>query len=83
MASPSPGWSVPPVQGLEPGVGKHAAVLGLSVGLEGAEKELHKMLIDERMKSETHKTNYQTLKAEHTRYRRTPGSGLVKRFHQS
>uniref|UniRef100_A0A8C7XJP8 Centrosomal protein 83 n=1 Tax=Oryzias sinensis TaxID=183150 RepID=A0A8C7XJP8_9TELE len=43
-----------------------AAMLGLSVGLEGAEKELHKMLIDERMKSETHKTNYQTLKAEHT-----------------
>ncbi|XP_078797893.1 centrosomal protein of 83 kDa isoform X3 [Oryzias latipes] len=66
MTSPTPGWSVPPVQGLEPGVGKHAAVLGLSVGLEGAEKELHKMLIDERMKSETHKTNYQTLKAEHT-----------------
>uniref|UniRef100_A0A8C6UK51 Centrosomal protein 83 n=1 Tax=Neogobius melanostomus TaxID=47308 RepID=A0A8C6UK51_9GOBI len=32
----------------------------------GAEMELQKMLIDERMKSENHRTNYQTLKAEHT-----------------
>uniref|UniRef100_A0A8C6UDK4 Centrosomal protein 83 n=1 Tax=Neogobius melanostomus TaxID=47308 RepID=A0A8C6UDK4_9GOBI len=30
------------------------------------EMELQKMLIDERMKSENHRTNYQTLKAEHT-----------------
>ncbi|XP_024150390.1 centrosomal protein of 83 kDa isoform X3 [Oryzias melastigma] len=66
MASPTLGQSVPLVQNLEPGMGKSAAMLGLSVGLEGAEKELHKMLIDERMKSEIHKTNYQTLKAEHT-----------------
>uniref|UniRef100_A0A3B4AYV8 Centrosomal protein 83 n=1 Tax=Periophthalmus magnuspinnatus TaxID=409849 RepID=A0A3B4AYV8_9GOBI len=34
--------------------------------LGGAEMELQKMLIDERMKSENHRTNYQTLKAEHT-----------------
>uniref|UniRef100_A0AAX7UR71 Centrosomal protein 83 n=1 Tax=Astatotilapia calliptera TaxID=8154 RepID=A0AAX7UR71_ASTCA len=43
-----------------------AAMLGLSTGLGGAEMELQKMLIDERMKSENHRKNYQTLKAEHT-----------------
>ena len=32
------------------------------------ETELQKMLADEKMRSEKHKTNYQTLKAEHTRY---------------
>ncbi|XP_069485904.1 centrosomal protein of 83 kDa isoform X2 [Ambystoma mexicanum] len=32
-----------------------------------SDTELQKMLIDERMRCETHKTNYQTLKAEHTR----------------
>ena len=32
-----------------------------------SEKELQKMLADERMRSEQHKTHYQTLKAEHTR----------------
>lgn len=31
------------------------------------ETELQKMLADEKMRSEQHKTNYQTLKAEHTR----------------
>ena len=31
------------------------------------ETELQKMLADERMRCETHKTNYQTLKAEHTK----------------
>jgi len=31
------------------------------------ETELHKMLADEKMRSEQHKTNYQMLKAEHTR----------------
>ncbi|CAI9544266.1 unnamed protein product [Staurois parvus] len=31
------------------------------------ETELHKLLIDEKMRCEDHKTNYQTLKAEHTR----------------
>uniref|UniRef100_A0A7N6AIQ9 Centrosomal protein 83 n=1 Tax=Anabas testudineus TaxID=64144 RepID=A0A7N6AIQ9_ANATE len=40
-------------------------LLGLSAGLGGAEMELQKMLIDERMKCENHRTNYQTLKAEH------------------
>lgn len=30
--------------------------------------ELQKMLADEKMRSEQHRTNYQTLKAEHTRY---------------
>lgn len=49
-------------------MGKSAAsMLGFSTGLEGAEMELQKMLIDERMKCESHRTNYQTLKAEHTR----------------
>uniref|UniRef100_A0A8C3GAJ3 Centrosomal protein 83 n=1 Tax=Cyclopterus lumpus TaxID=8103 RepID=A0A8C3GAJ3_CYCLU len=47
-------------------MGKSAAMLGLSAGLGGAEMELQKMLIDERMKCENHRTNYQTLKAEHT-----------------
>ncbi len=56
------------VPNLEPGMGKSAAMLGLSAGLAGAEMELQKMLIDERMKCENHRTNYQTLKAEHTRY---------------
>ncbi len=31
------------------------------------ETELQKMLADEKMRSEQHKTNYQTLKSEHTR----------------
>ena len=31
------------------------------------EPELQKMLADEKMRSEKHKTNYQMLKAEHTR----------------
>jgi hypothetical protein len=31
------------------------------------ETELQKMLADEKMRSEKHKTNYLTLKAEHTR----------------
>ncbi|XP_072257362.1 centrosomal protein of 83 kDa isoform X3 [Pyxicephalus adspersus] len=31
------------------------------------ETELHKLLIDEKMRCEDHKTNYQTLKAEHSR----------------
>uniref|UniRef100_A0AAQ6ABD5 Centrosomal protein 83 n=1 Tax=Amphiprion ocellaris TaxID=80972 RepID=A0AAQ6ABD5_AMPOC len=43
----------------------HFTMLGLSAGLGGAEMELQKMLIDERMKCENHRTNYQTLKAEH------------------
>lgn len=32
------------------------------------ETELQKLLADERMRSEQHRTNYQQLKAEHTRY---------------
>lgn len=32
------------------------------------ETELHKMLTDEKMRSEQHKTNYQSLKAEHQWY---------------
>ncbi|XP_034628730.1 centrosomal protein of 83 kDa isoform X1 [Trachemys scripta elegans] len=35
--------------------------------LVGSQEEIQKMLIDERMRCENHKTNYQTLKAEHTR----------------
>ncbi|KAF5901670.1 centrosomal protein of 83 kDa isoform X1, partial [Clarias magur] len=38
-----------------------------SVVLHSLDTELQKMLIDERMRCENHKTNYQTLKAEHTR----------------
>uniref|UniRef100_A0A4W2FN57 Centrosomal protein 83 n=1 Tax=Bos indicus x Bos taurus TaxID=30522 RepID=A0A4W2FN57_BOBOX len=35
--------------------------------LRHSQSELQKMLIDERLRCEHHKTNYQTLKAEHTR----------------
>lgn len=42
-------------------------MLGSSAGLGGAEMELQKLLIDERMKCESHRTNYQTLKAEYAR----------------
>ncbi|XP_078091352.1 centrosomal protein of 83 kDa isoform X2 [Mustelus asterias] len=41
--------------------------LNAGAGLSGTDTELQKMLIDERMRCEHHKTNYQTLKAEHTR----------------
>lgn len=70
MTSSAFGQSAPLVPNLEPGMGKSAAMLGLSAGLGGAEMELQKMLIDERMKCENHRTNYQTLKAEHARYSR-------------
>lgn len=43
-------------------------MLGLSAGLEGTEKQLQEMLINERMKCEKHRTNFQMLKAEHARY---------------
>lgn len=36
-------------------------------GLTSSQSEFQKMLIDERLRCEHHKTNYQTLKAEHTR----------------
>uniref|UniRef100_A0A4W3ILX6 Centrosomal protein 83 n=1 Tax=Callorhinchus milii TaxID=7868 RepID=A0A4W3ILX6_CALMI len=39
----------------------------LSIGVGLTDTGLQKMLIDERMRCEHHKTNYQTLKAEHTR----------------
>ncbi|XP_078276165.1 centrosomal protein of 83 kDa [Rhinoraja longicauda] len=41
--------------------------LNVGIDLYGADSELQKMLIDERMRCEHHKNNYQTLKAEHTR----------------
>ncbi|KAL3976654.1 calcium binding protein 39 [Sarotherodon galilaeus] len=66
MTSSTLGQSAPHLPNLEPGMGKPAAMLGLSTELGGAEMELQKMLIDERMKSENHRKNYQTLKAEHT-----------------
>ncbi|XP_036977911.1 centrosomal protein of 83 kDa [Acanthopagrus latus] len=66
MTSSALGQSAHLVPNLEPGMGKSAAMLGLSAGLGGAEMELQKMLIDERMKCENHRTNYQTLKAEHS-----------------
>ncbi|CAJ1054481.1 centrosomal protein of 83 kDa [Xyrichtys novacula] len=66
MTSSALGQSAPLASNLEPGIGRAAAMLGLSAGLGGAEMELQKMLIDERMKCEHHRSNYQTLKAEHT-----------------
>ncbi|XP_027899872.1 centrosomal protein of 83 kDa isoform X3 [Xiphophorus couchianus] len=70
------------VANLVPGMGKSAAALGLSAGLGGAELELQKMLIDERIKSENHRTNYQTLKAEHTSLQTqfTQAQGEVRRL---
>nr|XP_046234686.1 centrosomal protein of 83 kDa isoform X1 [Scatophagus argus] len=65
MTSSTFGQSANLVPNLEPGIGKSAAMLGLSAGLGATEMELQKMLIDERMKCENHRTNYQTLKAEH------------------
>uniref|UniRef100_A0A672J765 Centrosomal protein 83 n=1 Tax=Salarias fasciatus TaxID=181472 RepID=A0A672J765_SALFA len=65
MTSSTLGQSLPLIPDLEPGMGKSAAMLGLSAGLEGVEMELQKRLVDERIKSENHRTNYQTLKAEH------------------
>lgn len=62
------GQTAPLVSNLEPGMGRSAAVLGLSAGVGGAEMELQKMLINERIKSENHRTNYQKLMAEHTRF---------------
>lgn len=78
MTSSMLGQSATLVSDLEPGMGRSAAMLGLSAGLGDAEMELQKMLIDERMKCENHKTNYQTLKAEHTRCGKAP-HGLVVR----
>ncbi|XP_038157977.1 centrosomal protein of 83 kDa isoform X3 [Cyprinodon tularosa] len=60
------GQTAPLVSNLEPGMGRSAAVLGLSAGVGGAEMELQKMLINERIKSENHRTNYQKLMAEYT-----------------
>uniref|UniRef100_A0A674ASY9 Centrosomal protein 83 n=2 Tax=Salmo trutta TaxID=8032 RepID=A0A674ASY9_SALTR len=55
---------------------------GGTVKLEGPDMELQKMLIDERMRCENHKINYQTLKAEHTRLQDefTRGQGDLKRL---
>ncbi|KAE8615370.1 hypothetical protein XENTR_v10008496 [Xenopus tropicalis] len=38
-----------------------------TLAVSAADTELQKLLIDEQMRCEHHKTNYQTLKAEHTR----------------
>ncbi|XP_030839312.1 centrosomal protein of 83 kDa-like isoform X2 [Strongylocentrotus purpuratus] len=59
--------------GLGLGLGQPSG-LGLSQGLDqrpvthlNQETELQKMLTDERMRGEMHKTNYQMIKAEHTK----------------
>ncbi|KAJ8006822.1 hypothetical protein DPEC_G00111210 [Dallia pectoralis] len=55
---------------------------GGSVKLGGSDIELQKMLLDERMRCENHKTNYQTLKAEHNRLQDefARGQGELKRL---
>lgn len=68
MTSSTLGQSALLPPNLEPGIGRSAAMLGLSASLGTTELELQKMLIDERRKCENHKMNHQTLKAEHTRY---------------
>lgn len=65
MTSTALSQSSPLVPNVELGMGKTAAMLGLSAGLGGAEMELQKMLMDEKMKCENHRLNFQTLKAEH------------------
>ncbi len=50
------------------GGGKATVLLSDSTELTSSDMELQKMLIDERMRCENHKTNYQTLKVEHTRW---------------
>jgi len=69
MNPPAIGQSSALFPNLQPagGVGKTAVLLAGSTGLTSSDMELQKMLIDERMRCENHKTNYQTLKVEHTR----------------
>ncbi|XP_060770254.1 centrosomal protein of 83 kDa isoform X2 [Neoarius graeffei] len=64
------------------GSGKAQEVNPDSVELHCLDTELQKMLIDERMRCENHKTNYQTLKAEHTRLQGeyTRAQGELKRM---
>eukprot|EP00066_Takifugu_rubripes_P007454 XP_003973020.2 PREDICTED: centrosomal protein of 83 kDa [Takifugu rubripes] len=64
MSSTAPNQSA---QNMQPGLGRTAAMLGLSAQLGGREGELQKMLIDERIKSENFRTQYQSLKEETTR----------------
>ncbi|KAM6986010.1 centrosomal protein of 83 kDa, partial [Aplochiton taeniatus] len=77
------GQSAPLFLNLDSRVGKPAAMLlGDTTGFGESEIELQKMLIDERMRCENHKTNYQTLKAEHTRLQEefTRSQGELKRL---
>ncbi|XP_026870050.2 centrosomal protein of 83 kDa [Electrophorus electricus] len=68
MNAPAVGQSPVMFPNLEAGgSGKASALLAVPVGLSSSDMELQKLLIDERMRGENHKTNYQTLKAEHTR----------------
>lgn len=64
MSSTTPN---PSAHDMQPGLGRTAAMLGLSAQLGGREGELQKMLIDERIKSENFRTQYQSLKEETTR----------------
>ena len=54
--------------GLPPSGATAASQWGETLPRLAQETELQKMLADEKMRSEQHRTNYQTLKAEHTRY---------------
>ncbi|KAI8503451.1 establishment of centrosome localization [Branchiostoma belcheri] len=49
------------------GYGDLSGAHGAALPRLASETELQKMLTDEKMRSEQHKTNYETLKAEHTR----------------
>ncbi|XP_019633457.1 PREDICTED: centrosomal protein of 83 kDa-like [Branchiostoma belcheri] len=49
------------------GYGDLSGTHGAALPRLASETELQKMLTDEKMRSEQHKTNYETLKAEHTR----------------
>ncbi|MFT7812576.1 centrosomal protein of 83 kDa [Arapaima gigas] len=66
MNPPALSKTTPLFPNLDLGAGKSSGLVG-NTALVGTDMELHKMLIDERMRCEHHKTNYQTLKAEHTR----------------
>ncbi|XP_078409806.1 centrosomal protein of 83 kDa-like isoform X1 [Cetorhinus maximus] len=86
-----PGLLDPPFLAQTPGhlhsameaLSNHPSPLNAGAGLCGTDTELQKMLIDERMRCEHHKTNYQTLKAEHTRLQDeyTKAQHELKRLH--
>ncbi|XP_078595219.1 uncharacterized protein LOC144872682 isoform X1 [Branchiostoma floridae x Branchiostoma japonicum] len=61
------GLGAPLGMGASVGMGDLSGAYAAALPRLASETELQKMLTDEKMRSEQHKTNYETLKAEHTR----------------